>query len=54
MAAAIREAQGVDCRLIAGKNGIFDVVVDGKRIYSKGETGRFPTNQEILELLESC
>jgi predicted Rdx family selenoprotein len=53
LAAAIHDAQGVVARLIAGKGGIFDVVVDDKRIYCKAETGRFPTNQEILDRLES-
>jgi hypothetical protein len=27
------------------------VVVDGKRIFSKHETGRFPTDEEILAQL---
>lgn len=30
---------------------MFDVVVDGKRIYSKHETGRFPDNDDILDQL---
>jgi selenoprotein W-related protein len=37
--------------LIGGSNGVFDVVVDGTLIYSKHETGRFPKNKEILEML---
>ena len=51
MAAAIQDAYGVQPELIEGKGGIFDVVVDGERIYCKGETGRFPENQEVLDLL---
>jgi selenoprotein W-related protein len=38
-------------KLIEGRGGIFDVAVDGQRIYSKHETGRFPTNDEILAKL---
>lgn len=34
-----------------GDDGIFDVVVDGKRIFSKHETDRFPTHEEILAAL---
>ena len=34
-----------------GDNGIFDVEVDGKRIYSKHETGRFPEDDEVLKHL---
>jgi len=37
--------------LIQGKGGVFDVVVDGRLIYSKKETGRFPTHEEILSQL---
>ncbi len=35
-----------------GSGGIFDVAVDGARIYSKHETGRFPTQDEILSGIE--
>lgn len=35
-----------------GGGGVFDVEVDGRRIYSKQETGRFPEDDEILEQLE--
>lgn len=39
-------------RLIPGSGGVFDVVVDGKQIYSKHETGRHITgNEEILSKL---
>ncbi len=51
MAAAIQDAHDVQVELIAGKGGIFDVVVDGERVYSKDETGRFPENSEILDQL---
>jgi selT/selW/selH-like putative selenoprotein len=37
--------------LIQGKNGIFDVVVDGNLIFSKHKGGRFPQNDEILKML---
>lgn len=43
----------LDAELIRGDNGIFDVVVDGQRIYSKHETGRFPENAEIIEALQA-
>ena len=31
--------------------GVDDVVVDGRRIYCKRETGRFPTHDEVLAQL---
>lgn len=37
--------------LVPGSDGIFDVVVDGARIFSKDEQDRFPTAREILSAL---
>ncbi len=37
--------------LVKGGSGVFDVDVDGRRIYSKDETGRFPDPDEILRQL---
>lgn len=37
--------------LVRGTDGIFDVLVDGARIFSKHETGRFPSEAEILAAL---
>jgi len=37
--------------LIQGKNGIFDVVVDGELVFSKHKTGRFPQSDEITRML---
>jgi selenoprotein W-related protein len=34
-------------KLIEGSGGVFDVKVDGKLIYSKRATGRFPEPDEI-------
>jgi predicted Rdx family selenoprotein len=51
LAAAIREASGLDSRLIKGDNGIFDVIADGEMLFSKHEAGRFPEHDEILERL---
>jgi selT/selW/selH-like putative selenoprotein len=36
-----------------GKPGQFDVVVDGKLIFSKHQQGRFPEEEEILRSLPS-
>ena len=35
-------------KLIEGSGGVFEVEVDGKLIYSKRATGRFPENDEIF------
>jgi selenoprotein W-related protein len=51
LAAAIRSEFGVEADLVKGDNGIFDVEVDGRRVFSKHEVGRFPENDEVLALL---
>jgi selT/selW/selH-like putative selenoprotein len=33
---------------MGGSSGVFDVALDGKVVYSKDETYRFPTNDEIF------
>ena len=35
-----------------GSGGIFDVSVDNDRIYSKHDTGKFPSESEIVEKLK--
>jgi len=51
LAAEIKKQLGVDSQVVRGSGGIFDVSVDNKRIFSKHEEGRFPTEKEIIEKL---
>jgi len=41
----------VEASLARGVSGVFDVWVDGTRIFSKQEVGRFPEDDEILGLI---
>jgi selT/selW/selH-like putative selenoprotein len=41
----------MDAVLIKGSHGVFDVRVDGKVVYSKDATGRFPEKGEVAGLL---
>ncbi len=34
-----------------GKTGQFDVVVEGKLVYSRYDTGRFPAESDLLKVL---
>jgi selT/selW/selH-like putative selenoprotein len=52
LAARIKKETGVEPKLMEGDNGIFDVEVDGKLIYSKDQTGRFPEPEEVLKELK--
>jgi len=49
LAAAIKNEYNIKAELIPSGGGIFDVAVDGKRIWSRHQTGRFPENREVLE-----
>jgi len=52
LANELREAFGVESQLTAGSNGIFDVVVDGKQVFSRDETSRFPNPGEIVAAIK--
>lgn len=52
MAAELKKAFGADAELIKGSHGIFDVKVNGKTVYSKDKTGRFPESGEVTALLK--
>ena len=39
-----------ELKLVTGGGGIYDVVVNGEVLYSKGQTGRHANNGEVLEL----
>jgi selT/selW/selH-like putative selenoprotein len=51
LAVAIKAETGVEAELIRGGGGVFDVTVDGERIFSKKSEGRFPEAHEILDRL---
>lgn len=42
----------VRCTLHRGDRGVFDVLADGTKIYSKDQTGRFPKRGEIGDLID--
>jgi selenoprotein W-related protein len=54
VAAELKEAFGVEAQLVESSGGMFDVIVDGKLVYSKAQTGRFPDEGEVVKLLEKA
>jgi predicted Rdx family selenoprotein len=42
---------GIDASILEGAKSQFDVISDGKLVFSKEEQGRFPEEDELLELL---
>jgi len=53
LGARLARELGIEARLIKGDNGVFDVVANGKLIFSKDAAGRFPEESEIVEALRS-
>ena len=51
MADEIKKSFGETAELIKGKNGVFEVTLDGKNLYSKKSTGRFPEPGEVEQAL---
>lgn len=45
---------GIEPQLIPGTAGVFDVVVDGRKVFSKHDKGRFPDPGEITGPLKKA
>ncbi|MBF0644371.1 SelT/SelW/SelH family protein [Desulfuromonas acetoxidans] len=43
----------VAATLIPSSGGVFEVTVDGTKIYSKKETGQFPVEDDLINSLRS-
>lgn len=43
---------GVESTMTPGGGGVFDVVVDGKTVFSKKAIGRFPEPGEVVSILQ--
>ena len=53
MQAAIKKEFGSTATLNGGHSGVFDVVVNGKLIFSKDQTHRFPADDEIFKAMRA-
>jgi selenoprotein W-related protein len=42
---------GAKVELIEGKDGVFEVTVDGNLVFSKRALGRFPDDGEVAEAI---
>jgi selenoprotein W-related protein len=49
----LKKALDVDCDLVEGSGGVFEISVDGKKVFSKKALGRFPQDGEILGLIRA-
>jgi len=44
----------LEAKLTKGSGGVFDVVLDGKTLFSKKQAGRFPDPSEVLEQIPAA
>jgi len=49
----LRKEIGADTRLIKGKDGVFEVEVEGKVVFSKRKEGRFPNPGEVVKAIKA-
>jgi len=52
LADELKKDFNVDAELIRASGGVFDVLVDGKLVYSKKKEGRFPDEGEVSGILK--
>jgi selenoprotein W-related protein len=52
LAASLKKRFGIEAELIRGKDGVFDVRVDGQLVFSKHQTHRFPEPGEVEQRIE--
>ncbi|MBW1809093.1 MAG: Rdx family protein [Deltaproteobacteria bacterium] len=52
MQAELEKKYSATVELIGGGGGIYEVTVDGKLIFDKFSSGRFPNDNEVVELIE--
>lgn len=51
MGAELTKEIGADVELISSAGGVFEIVVDGRNIFSKKNLNRFPEDGEIISIL---
>ena len=44
----LEQQYGAEVELVPGVGGVFEITVDGQLKYSKKQTGRFPTDDEVI------
>jgi len=47
----LRREFDVEVELLASSGGVYEIVVDGKNIFSKKTLNRFPDDGEIIQLI---
>ena len=53
LAEKLTASLNLETNLIKGSNGVFDVELSGKLIYSKSGTGEFPDEDSLIQKIRS-
>ena len=53
LAERLRKETGVETKLVKSTGGVFEIKYNGKLIYSKKKTGRFPDPGEIVKQIKN-
>jgi selT/selW/selH-like putative selenoprotein len=46
----LEQKYGAEVELVPGVGGVFEITIDGRLAFSKKQTGRFPTDEEVEAL----
>ena len=46
----MEQKHGAEVELVPGLGGVFEITIDGRLAFSKKQTGRFPTDEEVEAL----
>jgi len=49
----LKRELNADVELVAGSGGVFDITANGRQIFSKGKSRRFPDPDEIIALIRA-
>jgi selT/selW/selH-like putative selenoprotein len=44
----LEQKYGAEVELVPGVGGVFEITVDGQLKFSKKQTGRFPSDDEVI------
>jgi len=47
----VREQFKTNIDLVSSSGGVFEITIDDKLVFSKKKEGRFPTDNELIELV---
>jgi selenoprotein W-related protein len=50
---ALKKELNADIELVPGSGGVYEIMVNGRQIFSKDRSRRFPEPEEIISLIRA-